>query len=176
MIIIWSIEAIKKAGGYRSLQGVSHGVEPNLVLPAIGMIAPFARFGKVIDVTDQQAVCSREVRYFGKIPWCDLSTTPLAPPIAMRAPPRTRPAPPIAKCNHYLNASDFDEFVLLQLSSILSGPSVVREMAIRSNKSGETVPLGFPKPFVFHSFLLLGCSRSSSGLVIKSASERQMEA
>ena len=162
MIIIWSIEAKKKAGGYRSLQGVSHGVEPNLVLPAIGMIAPFARFGKLIDVTDQQAVCSKEVRFFAKIPWCDRSTTPLAPPIA--------------KCNHYPNAFDFDEFVRMQLSSIPSGPSIVREMAIRSNKPCETMPLGFRKPFVFHSFLLLGCSRYSSGLVIKSASERQMEA
>ena len=54
MIVMQITNGIKKAGGYRSLQRVSHGMEPNFVLPAIRIITRFARFGKVNVVPEKR--------------------------------------------------------------------------------------------------------------------------
>ena len=197
MIAIWTFESTKKAGGYRSLQRGSHGMEPNFVLPASWIIGRFARFGKVIDDLAQHTICSKEMRHCRKentatarlvrdFLFCkDVNktaeknrvgsgnhsshpfTTPLAPPIEIRALPITRPAPPIRKRDRFLSAMVTAERWRLQFSLIAIGRLVIRAIAILSNKTGLRRPLGVSKAFIFKHFLLLDCLRLSKSLVVR---------
>ncbi len=184
--------ATKKAGGYRSLQRGSHGMEPNFVLPASRIIGRFARFGKVIDDLAQYAGCNKEMRHcrkentaigglVGDFYFCkDVTKTAEKNRVGLgnhSSNPFTTPsAPPITRRDRFPIAMVTTGRLRQQFSLIAVGPLVIRGIAISSNKTGLQRSLGGSKSFIFKHFLLLDSLRLSKSLVINRATETRMEA